>query len=96
MGRFRSRTEAELDQFSPGHLLGPTEQRRHDWIVSLTPGGRLCWLGQDGPEVHGDLGAVRGEQQALDILSAHARHVEITLEGLECQQTDLLTRETPS
>jgi hypothetical protein len=49
-------------------------------------GFRLSSLGQHGPELHGDLGAVRCEQQALDVLRAHARHMEMTLEGVKCQQ----------
>ena len=47
-------------------------------------------LGQDGPEVHGDPGTVRGEQQALDVLRAHPRHVEVALEGVEGQQAVVL------
>lgn len=52
-------------------------------IVGLYP------LGQGGPEVYGDLSAARSEQEALDVLRAHVRHVEIALEGVDRQQTVL-------
>src|SRR5579864_7393630 len=55
--------------------------RRWHYVDGLTRGQHLGTLGQHGAEVHGDLGAVSGEQQALDVLLAHPRHVEIALKG---------------